>query len=82
MDQSLRPVPLGNEKAGLIPGAVPISRRYQLPKLRRANNREGRIETGRGKTHRPEHDRMRAAFGTIAEDIHSSSASPEWLDPR
>ncbi len=45
MDQSLRPIPLGNEKAGLILGAVSISRGYQLSKLRRANNREGWIET-------------------------------------
>jgi hypothetical protein len=48
MDQSLRPIPLGNEKAGLIPGAVTISRRYQLSKLRRANNRKGLSETGMG----------------------------------
>ncbi len=40
MDQSVRRIPLGNEKAELIPEGLPIAVRHQLPKLRGAGNRE------------------------------------------
>jgi len=43
MDQSLRPIPLGNEKAKLIPEGLPITVGHQLFKLRGGDNREGEI---------------------------------------